>query len=44
MDDAVAIAFPTATRGITADGSWLYGGGSFAAAGTDALFGTAIDE
>lgn len=38
------IAFPAATTGITADGSWLYGGGSFATSGTDALFGAAIDE
>jgi hypothetical protein len=43
-DDGVAIAFPAATTGITADGSWLYGGGSFATSGTDALFGAAIDE
>ncbi|MCX4767668.1 integrin alpha [Streptomyces sp. NBC_01275] len=42
--DGVVIAFPAATTGITADGSWLYGGGSFATSGTDALFGAAIDE
>ncbi|MER5436636.1 FG-GAP repeat protein [Streptomyces sp. NPDC002588] len=43
-DDGVAIAFPAATTGITAVGSWLYGGGSFGVSGTDALFGAAIDE
>ncbi|GAB7106488.1 FG-GAP repeat protein [Streptomyces phaeofaciens JCM 4814] len=42
--DGVAIAFPAATTGITADGSWLYGGGSFAVSGTDARYGAAIDE
>ncbi|MFD9432138.1 hypothetical protein [Streptomyces sp. NPDC060002] len=42
--DGVVIAFPTATTGVTTDASWLNGGGSFGASGTDALFGTAIDE
>ncbi|WP_037682307.1 FG-GAP repeat protein [Streptomyces griseus] len=42
--DGVAIAFPAATTGIAANGSWLYGGGSLGASGTDARFGAAIDE
>ncbi|MGW0584228.1 FG-GAP repeat protein, partial [Streptomyces sp. NPDC002920] len=43
-DDGVAIAFPATASGVTASGSWLYGGGTFGVSGTDALFGAAIDE
>jgi len=35
---------PASTKGLVADGSWLYGAGALGASGDDARFGAAIDE
>ncbi|WP_435221002.1 esterase [Streptomyces sp. Tue6028] len=42
--DGVVWLLPAAATGIVTRGSWSYGGASLAAPGTDARFGTAIDE
>ncbi|MEU1199905.1 esterase [Streptomyces sp. NPDC005813] len=42
--DGVAWLLPASAGGIVTHGSWSYGGASLAAPGTDARFGTAIDE
>lgn len=42
--DGVVWVLSAGSSGITATGSWTYGGGSLRAAGTDAAYGATIDE
>lgn len=43
-DDGVVWWLAASTTGTVGTGSWSYGGGSLGASGTDARFGTSIDE
>ncbi|OKJ97244.1 FG-GAP repeat protein [Streptomyces sp. CB02400] len=43
-DDGVVWWLAASTAGTVSTGSWSYGGGSLGASGTDARFGTSIDE
>ncbi|TLS48010.1 esterase [Streptomyces montanus] len=42
--DGVVWHLPASTKGLVANGSWLYGAGSLGAPGDNARFGDAIDE
>ncbi len=42
--DGVVWQLPASTKGLVADGSWLYGAGSLGAPGDNARFGEAVDE
>ena len=42
--DGVVWVLPAGPGGITATGSWTYGGGSLNAPSSDAAYGAAIDE
>jgi hypothetical protein len=42
--DGVVWQLPASTKGLVADGSWLYGPGALGATGSAARFGAAIDE
>ncbi|MFD5112604.1 FG-GAP repeat protein [Streptomyces sp. NPDC058391] len=43
-DDGVVWVFSAGSGGVTATGSWSYGGGSLGAPFTDALYGAVIDD
>lgn len=43
-NDGVVWVLSAGSGGVTASGSWTYGGGTLGANGTDARFGAAIDE
>ncbi|WP_308370815.1 hypothetical protein [Streptomyces sp. MAR25Y5] len=43
-DDGVVWWLAASATGAVSTGSWSYGGGSLGASGTDARFGTPIDE
>ncbi|MET8680912.1 FG-GAP repeat protein [Streptomyces sp. NPDC004647] len=43
-DDGVVWVFSAGSGGVTAPGSWTYGGGSLGAPAADARFGAAIDD
>ncbi|MGP3926570.1 FG-GAP repeat protein [Streptomyces sp. 8N616] len=43
-EDGVVWVFPAGSGGVTASGSWTYGGGSLGAPSSDARFGAAIDD